>query len=1154
MPIDTTEKKLEERIEDALTSDKEDTRTSSSPEEVRDRTGAYGQFATGGFRKHTSSDYDTEFGLIRSDLFEFIQNSQTETWNDFQDFHGDRAKREFLEKLNQNISRHGTIDVLRNGFNMQGGRFDQLAYFKPANELNPDLVDKYEANIFSVVRQLQYRDDTRQAPDMTLFLNGLPIFTIELKNLPTGQSVEDAKKQYRKDRDPREPLFSPGRCLAHFAVDTEEIYMTTELAGDDTEFLPFNRGHNKGAGNPPNPHGVRTSYLWNYVLTQDSILNLVENFIHEFEEQEEDGDAQEKTLIFPRYHQLETVRNLISDVSDKGVGERYLIQHSAGSGKTFSISWLAHQLATLHDDDDTPFFDTVIVISDRRYLDDQLQNHIRQFEETPGMVANIDEHSSQLKEALEAGKQIVVSTLQKFPHIVDEVSEMVGSSFAIIIDEAHSSQTGKLREKMNEVLSERGVDVSEEDGSIQDIISDDIDRRSKLDNASSFAFTATPKERTLEMFGDKQPDGSYEPFSLYSMRQAIDEGFIMDVLQNYTTYQEYFRLLKTVEDNPNIDSGKATKLLKKFVQEHDHVIDEKTRIIVEHFHERVADRVAGKARAMVVTGSRQQAARYKLAIDEYMDEQGYTYETLVAFTDSVDIADEEYTEDRLNGNLQESIEDAFRKKNRRILVVADKFQTGFDEPMLHTMYVDKKLGGVNAVQTLSRLNRTHPDKDETMVLDFVNDREKIQDAFDRFYGKTRLTEGTDPNLLYELERSIRDYRFFSDEEQDQFAELWYPGAELEEIHAVVDPAIERYEDVEEEQQDKFRHDLKEFIQLYSYLLKVVSIEDEEMDKLYQFGRLMYRKLDVDRSEMPVEVKQYVDLESYRVEETVSDDIELDEDEGELDAPHRTKYEGDDTEELDPLSKIIQRLNELFGADLGEEDKVFIQRLRKRLRRNAGLRNMVDVNPEDKARRKFDQVVDKEMVDMIDVNMDFYNRTNTNDDLKNILFEWLFNDFQKRDQSKAEELIATGENNKVEFRETFLYDVNRNKPNEDLKKEAVKQICAFANSRGGTLIIGVRDEDEQVTGLEWDFKVMQEQKESFELQLNQEISEHLGDVFVSQLVDVRFEEVEGNTVCAIEVQPGDEPVFYDEEDFYIRRSSATVRLDDDEREEYIEKHF
>ena len=1151
MSMDVSEARLEKEIVKVLTGSDKDLWG-----KVEEAQQLYQDYQTGGFEQKTSQDFDTEFCLIPEDAFRFVKETQPDEWERFKNYHGEKAEREFLDKLNLKISRQGTIDVLRNGFNLPAGRFNKMAFFKPANKLNQELVEKYEANIFSVASQLQYRQDSRQAPDLTIFLNGLPVFTVELKNPPTGQTVEDAKRQYKRDRDPREPLFSYNRCLAHFAVDTEEVYMTTELEGEDTQFLPFNKGHNKGAGNPPNPEGYKTDYFWKYLLSKDSVLDLVENFIHEFEERKEDEEGiPEQKLIFPRYHQLNSVRRLLTDARHKGVGENYLIQHSTGSGKTFTISWLAHQLTSLHDDDDNLIFDTVVVISDRTQLDEQLQYHVRQFEKTRGLVANIDQHSDQLRNALEQGKKIVVSTLHKFPYIVEDIKEIPGQRFAIIIEEAHSSQTGKMREKMNEVLSIEETDIESED--LQDQINVSIQNRAKLDNASSFAFTATPKERTLEIFGDKQPDGSYEPFSLYSMRQAIEEGFILDPLQNYTTYTEYFNLLKTIDEDPEYESSKATRLLKKFVQQHPHAVSKKTEIMVEHFAENSAERIRGKARAMVVTSSRQQAIRYKQAFDRYLEGNDLPYRALVAFSGTKEVDGVGYTEDKMNDQLEEPIEDAFsdEENNYRFLIVAEKFQTGFDEPLLHTMYVDKTLGGVKAVQTLSRLNRIHPDKEDTMVLDFENDPEKIEKAFDKFYTKPRLKEGTDPNLLYELEQKIRDFHLFRDEELDEFAELWYPGeASVEELHSTVDPVVDRYKKIDLEEQEEFRSQLKSFIQLYSFLLQVISFQDEELDKLYQFARFLFRKLPVDKSELPNEVKQYVDIDSYRVQETSSGSLEPGDEDSYMDPQHRTKYKKKKEEEKDPLSKIIERLNELFGFNLDKDDKVFIDRLQKKLNRNAALRNVVEVNPPEKAKMKFDEIMEEEMVEIIDVSTEFYNKTTSNEDFKRIFRDWLFNQFAGDGEKDVEKYIEQGEGQTIEFKETLLYDVYQDQANKDLKKEAVKEICAFANSKGGKLIIGVEDENWKVVGLERDFKIMKEERDSFELQLNQEIANHLGEVFASQLVDLSFEEVDEKTVCVVTVHKSSEPVFFDEDDFYVRRGSSSTALSNKDTQEYIKKHF
>jgi type I restriction enzyme R subunit len=697
----------------------------------------------GDYQKRLPDDYDRALCLDVRMLIQFIYATQPQEWEKLKTNLGAKAaeaREEFIRRLVKEVETRGTLDVLRKGVKGWGCKFD-LAYFQPVSGLNEEHRKLYEANVLSVIRQLRYSEKDEKSLDLTLFLNGFPIITAELKNPLTGQTVQDAIWQYRHGRDPREPLFKFGRCLAHFAVDPDLVYMTTRLRGKDTEFLPFNKGNNDGAGNPPNPHGFKTAYLWEEVWRKDNLLEIIGHFLCEVDELDDGGrPTGKRSLIFPRYHQRDAVRRLVAHAKARGVGQHYLIQHSAGSGKSNTIAWLCHQLAGVHDAKDERVFDSIVVITDRVVLDRQLQQTIRQFEQTKGVVENIDKHSKQLKKALEEGKNIIVTTLQKFPVIVDEIQALAGQRFAVVVDEAHSSQSGESVKSLKQVLSAASLEDAEkedvEETDLEDEIAADMKARGRLPHVSFFAFTATPKPKTLELFGTKQPDGTFRPFSEYTMRQAIEEGFILDVLDNYTTYHEYWNLLKTIEDDPKYDREKATYLLKSFVSLHEHAIRQKTELMVEHFHHHVRPKIGGKAKAMVVTRSRLHAVRYKLAFDEYIKEKGYNFKTLVAFSGTVRDPDTglEYTQAQMNSTHDKKISEAqtaetFKQDEYRIIICANKFQTGFNEPLLHTMYVDKKLGGVNAVQTLSRLNRTSAGKDGTMVLDFANKAEEIQEAF-----------------------------------------------------------------------------------------------------------------------------------------------------------------------------------------------------------------------------------------------------------------------------------------------------------------------------------------------------------------------------------------------------------------------------------------
>ncbi len=772
----------------------------------------YGDWQPGGYHKRSPEDYDRSLCLIPRDVIDFVRATQIKEWEKLEQHHGVEMKDRFLKRLSSEIEKRGTLDVLRSGVKDSGCKF-KLAYFHPASGLNKELQSLYEANIFGIVRQLEYSEKTRQSIDLALFLNGIPIFTAELKNPFTGQTVMDAIRQYRFERDPREPLLAFRRCLAHFAVDPDLVYMATRLEGEKTRFLPFNRGKFGGAGNPPvspTRRGYATSYLWEGIWARDSVLELVQHFVQEVEAEDEDGrKTGARALIFPRYHQLDAVRRLVRDARKSGPGRYYLIQHSAGSGKSNSIAWLAHRLSILHDADDRRVFDSMVVITDRRVIDRQLQSTVKQFERTAGVVENIDKTSRQLKEALEGGKTIIVSTLQKYPVIAGNMQELPGKRFAVIIDEAHSSQSGEGTKGLKSVLAVRGLEEAEAEDSVEvedteDKVAEEMRKRGRLPNVSFFAFTATPKPKTLELFGIRRPDGKFEAFSLYSMRQAIEEGFILDVLENYTTYKTYWRLLKIIEDDPSFDRGKASYLLRSFVDLHEHAIAKKVEIIVEHFHDRAAHRIDGQAKAMVVTRSRLHAVRFKLAMDGYLRDKGYPYRVLVAFSGTVKDAGIDYSEAGMNGMPEAQTAKAFKRPENRFLVVAEKFQTGYDMPLLHTMYVDRKLSGMHAVQTLSRLNRIYPPaKTETMVLDFVNEADDIRAAFQDYYEKTILSEETDPNLLYDLERRLKDLGVFGAGDIEAFADLYFREAGQDLPYAAIAPSVERCESLASTEEGDF---------------------------------------------------------------------------------------------------------------------------------------------------------------------------------------------------------------------------------------------------------------------------------------------------------------------------------------------------------------
>ena len=995
MQLEISERAFEDAIEERL--------LQNDDRLIGEERGSYLDPMPGGYRKRTSDDYDRALCLVPEDVLDFVLVTQPQEWKRLSQHYGAAVEEQFLKRLSSEIARRGALDVLRHGIRDMGRRF-QLAYFRPSSGLNEETRQLYRGNIFSVARQLHYSEKNNKSLDLALFLNGIPIFTAELKNPLTGQTVEDAIRQYRTDRDPREPLFAYRRCLAHFAVDPDLVYVTTQLAGPRTRFLPFNRGKFGGAGNPPVPptqSGYATSYLWEETWTRDSVLDLIRQFIHEVEEEDDQGKKTGKSyLIFPRYQQLDCVRRLVGDARQQGTGQRYLIQHSAGSGKTFTIAWLAHQLSTLHDSEDRRVFDSIVVISDRRVLDRQLQAAMRQFEQTLGVVENVNTTSRQLKEALESGKTIIVTTLQKFPVIAQEIGDLPGQRFALIVDEAHSSQSGEGTQGPRDVLAAPSLEDAEaedaeaptsEDEELDNAALAQMARRRQPDNVSTFAFTATPKPKTLELFGVRRPDGSFAPFHLYSMRQAIEEGFILDALENYTTYKAYWRLLKTIEDDPSYDKSKASYLLRSFVDLHPHAIDEKVRIMVEHFTSKSQSEIGGRAKAMIVTRSRLHAVRYKLAVDRRLTELGYPFKALVAFSGTVHDGGQSYTEAGMNGVSESQTAGAFESPEYRILVVANKFQTGFDQPLLQTMYVDKKLGGVNAVQTLSRLNRTHPDKTGAMVIDFANESDDIRDAFQPYYETTILSETTDPNLLYEVQTRLKTYPVFTDEDVDAFARVFFgAGSTQAQLYAALNPSVQRFSELQDDERQGFRGQVTDYARLYSFLAQVITFLDADLEKLYVFARSLRRLLRVDREELPLEIQRNIDMESYRVQQTGSGKVALERKGSKLD-PVRTKDQGQRTpEELEALSRIIADLNERFGIELGPEHRVTLGRMMERLEEDSALEVATKVNTLENVRITFDHKVEQVIQEIIDHNFDLYKRI-TDDPafgevVKNLLFD------------------------------------------------------------------------------------------------------------------------------------------------------------------------
>ena len=1003
MYVDVAEKAFEEAIEACLLQGTEGLIGEEKP--------PYLELKPGGYHQRSSEEYDKSLCLVKRDVLDFVLATQPQEWKKLSQHHGTAVEEQFLKRLASEIARRGALDVLRSGIRGMGCRF-RLAYFRPSSGLNEETRRLYRGNIFSVARQLHYSEKNNKSLDLALFLNGIPIFTAELKNPLTGQTVQDAIRQYKTDRDPREQLFAYRRCLAHFAVDPDLVYVTTQLAGPQTYFLPFNQGRFGGAGNPPVPptqSGYATSYLWEETWARHSVLDLVRQFIHEMEVEDDRGRKTGKSfLIFPRYQQLDCVRRLVSHARQRATGQRYLIQHSAGSGKTFTIAWLAHQLSTLHDAEDRRVFDSIVVISDRRVLDRQLQAAMRQFEQTLGVVENIDTTSRQLKEALESGKTIIVTTLQKFPVIAQEIGELPGQRFALIVDEAHSSQSGEGTQGPKEVLAapsleeaeeeDAGTDTQEEDG-LDNLALEQMARRKQPPNVSTFAFTATPKPKTLELFGTRRDDGSFAPFHLYSMRQAIEEGFIRDVLESYTTYQAYWRLFKKIEGDPRYDKSKAHYLLRSFVDLHPHAIDEKVRIMVEHFTSKSQSDIDGRAKAMIVTRSRLHAVRYKLAVDQHLAETGNPFKTLVAFSGTVQDGGKSYTESGMNSIPEAQTAKTFDTPEYRMLIVANKFQTGFNQPLLQTMYVDKKLGGVNAVQTLSRLNRTHHDKPSTMVLDFANEADDIKAAFQPYYETTILSEATDPNLLYEIQTRLKTFPVFTDGDVETFAGVFFQaGSTQDQVYAALAPAIERFSDLQEVERQDFRGQITDYVRLYSFLAQVITFLDADLEKLYVFARHLRRLLKVDPEQLPLEIQQNIDVESYRIQQTGSGKVTLDRNGDKLDSV-RTKGPGHSTpEDVEALSRIIADLNERFGIELGTEHRITLGRMMERLEDDTALEVATKVNTLENVRITFDHKVEQVIQEIVDLNFDLYKRITDDPAFGEVIKNHLFDQYLRTHRS------------------------------------------------------------------------------------------------------------------------------------------------------------
>ncbi len=1008
-----------------------------------------------GYEKADNSQFDAALAMDTKTLLAFIKQTQPDTWDKLSASYGGNAlsadrqvEKSVVKRVAAECDRRGLLDVVRNGVRDRGQTI-HLAYFKPATGLNPETEKLYQQNRLTVMRQVYYDLDSKNSIDMLLSLNGLPIATVELKNAFTGQKSINAIRQYLKDRVPsnKTPLIQfKKRALVHFAVDTDEVYMATKLAGNSTFFLPFNKGNHGGKGNPDDhthQSGYKTGYLWEDIWQRGSWLDIIHRFIHLQVEERRDPETGKKsrkeTLIFPRYHQLDATRKLLQNTRAVGVGENYLIQHSAGSGKTNTISWTAHQLASVHDEQDRPIFNSVVVISDRRNLDKQLQDNIYQIEHKQGVVEKIDEDksSSDLANALNAGVKIIITTLQKFSFILDKVNDFTDKRFAVIVDEAHSSQSGRSAANLRVALGSSGSRSDEaellsaaesednklpEEPSTEDIILAEIKKRGKQKNISFYAFTATPKHKTLEMFGqssDRQDDeGLPRPFHLYSMRQAIEEKFILDVLKYYTTYKTYYELSKAIDDDPEVDEKKAKRAIARFMSLHPHNIAQKTEIMVEHYRRFTSKKIGGRAKAMVVTRSRLHAVRYKQAFDKYISDKGYNdIKTLVAFSGTVedpDLKEASYTEAGMNGFGEKELPERFATSEYHTLIVAEKYQTGFDQPLLHTMFVDKPLKDLKAVQTLSRLNRMAPGKVDTFVLDFANEVEDIKESFKPYFERTEIEEPTDPNQLYTLDTKIQSFAILRREEIEAFAEIYYKPRAIQskrdhgQLNRWIDPAVERYkqqfrdttasvgEEKYTEEGEEFKSTLQSFVRLYSFLSQIIDWQDVDLEKHYVYCRYLLTKLPYRSNGGLLDLDDDVVLSSYRNDQTFSGNASLGI--GDKKAVYGVTEVGTggvSEAHISPLSAVIQIINERFGTDFTEEDRLLFDQISGDMMNDNVLMQQARANSREKFKEVFEPKAMQAFVSRHGRNEKIVNDFMSNSELRQLIVTALMNEVYNR---------------------------------------------------------------------------------------------------------------------------------------------------------------
>ena len=943
-----------------------------------------------GYEEGTSEDYNKNYALDTERVKRFILSTQKKKAENTACFTSEVSERKFFAELNKQLASRGITDVLRKGFRYISELFDM--YYPLPSELNPTAQEMYAKNIFCVTRQLFYSKDNSNSIDVMVSLNGMPVMTMELKNHYTNQTVENAIRQYQTDRDASDPLLVPKRCAVHFAVDDDNIRMCTWLCGKSSWFLPFDKGLNGGAGNPVNPNGLRTSYLWEDILKKESLSDILENYAQVVKKKDEKTGKEKVSVVWPRYHQLEVVRQLLAETRAKGVGQRYLIQHSAGSGKSNSITWLAYQLVGLLDGTE-PLMDSVIVVTDRVNLDKQIRDNIASFKRLSNLVAWADSAET-LRKNLESGKKIIITIVHKFPFILETIgSEMKHKRFGIIIDEAHSSQNGSMSAKMNIALS---GNVGENGEDLEDKLNAIIEGRKMVKNANYYAFTATPKNKTLQMFGTafEQPDGEigHRPFHEYTMKQAIEEGFIMDVLRHYTTYNSYYQIAKAIESDPEFEKKQAQKKLRAFVESQPETIQQKASIIVEHFHSQIIDKgkMGGQARAMVVTSSILRAIEFYYEISRLLEERKSPYKAIVAFSGSKNYGGKDVTESDVNGFPSKDIEGNMEREPYRILVVAEKFQTGYDQPLLHTMYVDRVLTDVKAVQTLSRLNRCHPKKRDTFVLDFANDAESIKNSFQRFYKTTILSKETDPNRLNDLIQEIESANIYSEEDIFILNEKYWTGASREEIDPIINNSVERFKELEENIQIRCKSSIKSFLRTYPFLAAVLPFKSVEWEKLNTYFSLLIHKLPVLRGEDFTEgLIEAIDFDQYRIVKGEEQKIELENSDAEIEPTPVGTPKGKAELNMARLSEILDEFNGINWLDK-EKAKQQLEELPVRLQADEAFVNAARNSDKETAQQQCNMSLMMIIARMLNENTEFCRNYLDNPDFMNFINQRVFN--------------------------------------------------------------------------------------------------------------------------------------------------------------------